>query len=67
MQEILQGLRFGPVPEFLTNEVFDRFDIMVGRCLYPFHPFGIVDRKIVDDVVQTCRHSDRQQVKWLSM
>ena len=61
MQKILEGGRFGPISQSFTNEILDSFHIMVGRCLNFLDPLGVIDRKIVDNVVKDVLHHRGQR------
>ena len=59
MQEILERLRFRSVAEAFANEILDRLDVVIGGRLDVLDAFGIVEREVVDDVVQHVLHDRR--------
>ena len=61
MQKILQCLRFWPVPELFANEVLDGFDVVVGGRLNFLHTLSVIDRKIINDVIQDVLHYRRER------
>ena len=60
MQKIFQRLSFGPVAQFFTDEVLDGFNIVIGGRFDLFNALGVVEREIVDDVIEHVLH-DRCQ------
>ena len=56
MQEILESGRFGPISKTIANEILDRFDIVVCLRFDLFDAFGIIEGKIVDDVIEYVLH-----------
>ena len=61
MQEVLEGLRLGPITQLFADEVLDRFDVVVGRRLDSLNPFCIIERELVDDVVEDVLHDRRER------
>jgi len=66
VQEVLERLRFGSIPKLFADKVLDGFHVVIGRCLYPFHALGIVDRKLIDDAIQNILHhrAERGQFRY---
>ena len=44
------------VPDSLTNEIFNRFHVVVGRAFDFFYAFSVIGGKIVDYAVQEVLH-----------
>jgi hypothetical protein len=61
VQEVLDSLRFGPISNAFTEEVLYSFDVMIRRCLDILDTFGIVQRKVVDNVIEDVFHHSRQR------
>ena len=54
---LLSG-RFPDRRRVVANEVLDRFDVVIRRCLDLLHALGVVQREIIDDVIQTSFMTD---------
>ena len=56
MQKVLERRRFGPISQAFADEIFDSFNVMIRFCLDGLDAFCIVQRKVVNDVIQDVFH-----------
>ena len=56
MQEVFERLSFRAIAQLLADEILDGLDVVVGRGLDGFDALRIIEREVVNDVVEHVFH-----------